>query len=445
MKIGFVTQWYPPEPVFVPGELARELGARGHRVRVLTGYPNYPEGRIYPGYRQRWRTSHTGGENVTVRRVPVYPSHDSSPLGRTANFASFAATSALFAPGYLTGADALYVYHPPATAFAAAAVARLARRVPLVLHVQDMWPESVTASTMSPGGGAGRMIERTLSATMRRLYRSATAIAVISPSMAELVVARGADPGRVRVVLNWTDERLFRPVPATASARAALGHRGRCTVMFAGNMGPFQRVETAIRAAYAARDRVDLVLVGSGTEEQRARRLATELGAGNVRFLGRRRPEEMADLYAAADYQLVCLRDLPGLRGTVPSKLQAALACGAPVLVSAAGDAARLVESTGAGLVCPPEDPTALAARLVEAAALPPAARTALRHRAREVYRERMSLRVGADQIEDLLTKSGVPSAGRSGPATARRLLGGGGRPAPDREGPERETGTRPR
>ncbi|GIG91696.1 glycosyltransferase family 4 protein [Plantactinospora endophytica] len=410
MRIGLVTQWYPPEPVFVAGELARELGQRGHQVRVLTGYPNYPEGRIHPGYRQRWRSSASGTDagvpNVTVRRVPVYPSHDASALGRIANFLSFAATSALAAPGYLAGVDALYVYHPPATAFTAAAVARLAGRVPIVLHVQDMWPESVTASSMTPTGGVGRLIERTLAGTMRRLYRSATAIAVISPSMAELVVARGADPGKVRVVLNWTDEELFRPVPATAAARATLGHRGRCTVMFAGNMGPFQRIETAIRAAHLAADRVDLVLVGSGTGAESARRLAADLGATNVRFLGRRRPEEMTDLYAAADYQLVCLRDLPGLRGTVPSKLQAALACGAPVIVSAAGDAARLVESTGVGLVCPPEDPTALAVRFAEAATLSPATRTALGRRAREVYQERMSLRVGADQIEDLLTKT---------------------------------------
>ncbi|WP_203855553.1 glycosyltransferase family 4 protein, partial [Plantactinospora mayteni] len=273
MRIGVVTQWYPPEPAFVTGELVRELDSRGHQVRVLTTYPNYPGGRVYPGYRQRWREQSSTG-NLTVRRVPVHPSHDSSTLGRIANFVSFAATSSLAAPGYLNGVDALYVYHPPATAFSAAAVARLVRRAPVLLHVQDMWPESVTASAMSPSGGLGRAIDRTLAATMRRLYRSADTIAVISPSMAELVIERGADPDRVRVVWNWTDERLFRPVPVTEAARAALGRRGdRCTVMFAGNIGPFQRVETAIRAAYAASDRVDLVLVGSGTEEDAARRL----------------------------------------------------------------------------------------------------------------------------------------------------------------------------
>lgn len=410
MRVGLVTQWYPPEPAFVPGELARELADRGHQVRVLTGYPNYPGGRIYPGYRQRWKDECSTG-NLTVRRVPVHPSHDSSAIGRIANFLSFAATSSVAAPRALAGVDAVYVYHPPATAFAAAAVLRLVRRVPIVLHVQDMWPESVTSSSMSPTGGLGRVLDRTLGATMRRIYRAAAAIAVISPSMAELVIERGADPGKVRVILNWTDEGLFRPVPASASGRTALGHRDRCTIMFAGNIGPFQRIETAIRAAAATADKIDLVLVGSGTEEEGARRLADELGATNIRFLGRRGPEQMAELYAAADCQLICLRDLPGLRGTVPSKLQAALACGSPVVVSATGDAAHLVESTEVGLVCRAEDPVALAGRFADFAALPPTARAALGSRAREVYLERMSLRVGVDQIEDLLGKTAGPGA----------------------------------
>ena len=168
---------------------------------------------------------------------------------------------------------------------------------------------------------------------------------------------------------NWTDDALFRPVPATDEARAVLGHRGRCTVMFAGNIGLLQGIETAIRAAAAARDLIDLVLVGSGAGEEAARRLAADLGADNVRFVGRRPAEQMAELYAAADWQLVCLRDLPALRGSIPSKLQAALACGSPVIASVGGDAAALVRSAGVGLVSPPGDWRALAARFCVAAA----------------------------------------------------------------------------
>ncbi|PTA46287.1 glycosyltransferase family 4 protein [Micromonospora sp. RP3T] len=416
MRIGVVSQWYPPEPIFIAGELATELAARGHEVRVLTGFPNYPSGRIYEGFRQRWRDEHTEGR-LTVRRVPLYPSRDASVLRRVATFVSFGLTSAIVARRYLRDVDVVYVYHPPPTAFAGPALLRLLRRTPVLLHVQDMWPESVTASGMAPGGVSGRVVHRVLSGVMRRLYRSAAAVVVIAPSMTDLVVQRGADPDRVRVVWNWTDERLFRPVPATPAARSALGHRGRPIVMYAGNMGPFQRVETAVRAAASVDPLIDLVFVGSGPDEGRARELCRTLGATNVRFLDRRPPAEMADLYAAADFQLVTLRALPALRGTVPSKLQGAMACGVPVIVSADGDAARLVEAAGAGLTCPAEDWRALADRFRAAVDIPPAERVRIGERARRAYLERMSLRVGVDQIEDVVTGicPGRPPAPRNG------------------------------
>jgi glycosyltransferase involved in cell wall biosynthesis len=234
--------------------------------------------------------------------------------------------------------------------------------------------------------------------------------------MANLVIERGADPDRVRVVLNWTDESLFRPVAATDEARRAIGHRGRCTVMHAGNIGPFQNIADAIRAAAAA-DRsgqLDLVLVGSGTEEQAARALAADLGAANVRFLGRREPSEMAGLYGAADYQLISLRDLPIFRGTIPSKLQAAMSCGSPMVVSAAGDCAELVERSGAGLACPPENWPVLAERFLRAASLSPAARVDMGRRARESYQAHMSMRAGVDQLETMLAAAARPAAART-------------------------------
>src|SRR6185503_17053452 len=109
VKVGIVSQWYPPEPAYIPANLAEELTARGHQVRVLTGFPNYPEGKLYPGYRQRWM-SRSSVDGVVIRRVPLYPSHDSSPTRRAANYLSFAATSSVAALRYLAGADVIYVY-----------------------------------------------------------------------------------------------------------------------------------------------------------------------------------------------------------------------------------------------------------------------------------------------------------------------------------------------
>ena len=402
MRIGVVSQWYPPEPAYLPENLARALVDRGHQVRVLTGFPNYPVGELYPGYRQRWNDTSTI-DGVTVRRVPEYASHDRNGLRRACSYLSYAATSASAAVGYLRGADVVYVYLTPATAFAAPALLRALWGTPVVAHLQDIWPESVTGSAMIPGGVAGRAIERSLHAAMRAVYRAADAIAVITPAMRDVVVRRGADPARVRVVLNWADESLFRPERATALARERIGHRNRCTIMYAGTIGPFQNPHDSIRAASAVPE-IDLVFVGSGIAEPEIRELSA--GLGNVRLLGRRPMAEMAGLYAAADYQLVTLKDLPAFRGIIPSKLPAALSCGSPVVVAAPGDSAAIVEDHGIGLACPPGDWRTLADRFRHAAAVSGAERAAMGRRALDCYRSRMSQQAGIDRLERMLVEA---------------------------------------
>ncbi|WFE40542.1 glycosyltransferase family 4 protein [Micromonospora sp. WMMD998] len=400
MRIGILSYHFPPEPAFIPGSLAEELAARGHEVRVLTGFPDYPGGQVYPGWRQRWRHQ-THSERLTVRRVPRYTAGDGAPGARTAGWLSFAGSAALVGRRYLRDLDALYVFQLPAVTFAAAGLLRLLGRVPTVLHVQDVWTEEDPAR---PGGS--RRWTRRLDAGLRRLYREAAVVAVSAPSMRDLVLAGGARPDRVRTVLNWTDERLFRPAEPGPVARRLIRRDGRCVVMHAGTIGVRQGLETAVRAAAALGDRTDLVLVGSGSEERRVRGLAAELGADNIRFVERRSPADMPQLYAAADYQLVMQRDLPELRGTVPGKLQAALSCAAPVLASAGGDTAELVERARAGLSCPPEDWTALADRFWLAAAIPPAARADMGRRGREAYLRQMSLRAGVERVEGLLREA---------------------------------------
>jgi glycosyltransferase involved in cell wall biosynthesis len=288
-----------------------------------------------------------------------------------------------------------------------------------VIHIQDIWPESVTQSSLAPHGAAGTLMDRTLSTLMRGIYRSAAGIAVIAPSMRDLIVERGADPAKVRIVLNWTNESLFHPVDATESARHEIGHRGRCTIMHAGNIGSFENIEDTIRAAAAVDQsgQIDLVLVGTGFEEHSARELTRQLGAGNIRFLGRRPASEMAALYAAADYQLVTRRDLPIFHSTIPSKLPSALSCGSPVVVSVPGDASRIVERGGAGVSCPPDDWRALADRFLQAAALSPAERADMARRARETYQSQMSMQIGVDRLEDMLRTAADgdrPSRGNS-------------------------------
>lgn len=404
LRVGVVSQNFPPEPAFVQGTLCAELAARGHEVRVLTGFPNFPTGRLYAGYRQRWNHQHVDG-HLCVRRVPLYPSHDDSPLRRATNYLSFAASSTAASVRFLAACDVVYVYHPPVTSFAAAELTRRLHGVPAVLHVQDVWPDNVMLAPMTPKGVIGRIVGHTLEGWMQRAYATAAAIIVIGPSMRDLLIERGVDPGKVYTVLNWTDETIFRRVAPREEDRQALGRGDSCTVMYAGNLGHFQGFDVAVRAAAALSGRrsFEIVVVGSGTEEPMLRKLAGQLGADNVRFLGRRDPRDMAGLYAAADYQLVSLRNLPNLRGAIPSKLPAALACGSPVIASDGGDCARIVKDCGAGLVSPPEDWRALADRFVEATSISTSERESMGRRARQAYEEWMSMRVGVDQIEKVL------------------------------------------
>ncbi|GAA2712102.1 glycosyltransferase family 4 protein [Micromonospora olivasterospora] len=396
MKIGILSYHFPPEPAFIPGTLAEELAARGHEVRVLTGFPDYPGGHVYPGWRQRWRHE-TRSERITVRRVPRWSGGDGSARARMATWLSFAGSAGLIGRGHLAGVDALYVHQLPPTTFAALGLLRLLGSVPSLLHVQDVRPELVGPTAMT-GPWAAR-----IAAATRRLYRATDLVAVTAPGMRDLVVADGADPARVRLVLNWTDERIFHPAEPTREARRLVRGDGRCVVMHAGTIGPRQGLETAVRAAAPLQGTMDLVLVGSGADEPAVRGLASELGAGNVRFVPRRSALDMADLYAAADYQLVMLRDLPELRAAVPGKLQAALSSAAPVVASAGGDTVELVERTRAGLSCPPEDWALLADRFWLAATIPTTARVEMGRRGREAYLREMSLRGGVDRVERLL------------------------------------------
>ncbi|SCL27326.1 glycosyltransferase family 4 protein [Micromonospora inyonensis] len=392
MRIGLLTYHFPPEPALLPGTLAEELAARGHEVRVLTGFPHHPGGRVHAGWRQRWWYE-THSERLTVRRVPRY-APDTSPRARLAGQLTFATAAAVAGRRFLAGIDVLHVCQQPAVTLAAAALRRALPGVPVLLHVQDVRPRGELPG--EPGGEG-------TAAVLRRLLRGADAVAVSAPSMRDIVAVAGADPARMRLVLPWADERIFRPVRPSPAARRLVGGTGRCVVMHADAIGERQRLETAVRAAAAVPDRMDLVLVGSGADEPRIRGLVADWGVRNVRFVDGASTVTMADLYAAADYQLVALRDLPELRGVVPATLPAAFSCAVPVIAAAAGDTATMVERARAGLSCPPEDPTALADRFWLAAAIGVEARTGMGQRGREAYQRHMSLRAGVDRIEQLL------------------------------------------
>lgn len=407
MKIGVLSQWFPPESMALVWSLCTELTERGHEVRALTGYPNYPTGTIFPGYRQRWRHVERIGP-VDVRRVPLFPSHDANPARRAATFLSFAASSTA-ACGFLRGCDVVYVYATPVTAAAAAAALRMLRGVPYVLHVQDLWPDSVTESGMIGGGRVAATAARLIDRLLAGLYARAGHVIAIAPTMARALEARGAPAGRTSVVLNWAADEEVPTAAPDAAMRARLGRPEHTIAVYAGNIGTVQDLDTVVVAAgksAAAGVALDVAVVGSGARRAQLGALIAETAAPNVRLLDPVPRAEMATVYASADFQLVTLKDRPVFRGTVPSKLPSALARGCPIITTVAGDVTTMCREGGFGFAAEPERADSLTEAFTRAAASTGAERAAMAGAARSFYRSHMSQAASVAAIDGILART---------------------------------------
>jgi glycosyltransferase involved in cell wall biosynthesis len=343
-------------------------------------------------------------DGFSVLRVPLYPSHDGSAIRRFANYGSFALSATTIGASLIGSTDVGFVYHPPATVGLPAIVLKALKSIPFIYHIADMWPESVIESGMVGGGVAKRILEALISSWCRFVYKQADAITVLSPGMKRLLVERGVAAEKIHIIFNWADEAIFKPVPKDPALEEELGFRGRFNVVYAGNMGPFQGLDTVVKAAARIKDEpsIQIVMVGTGQEEGRLKALANQMGAENVLFLGRRQYWEMPKIYSLADVLLVHLKDLPFFSATIPSKTQVSLVCGRPILMAVRGDAAELVIQANAGITCKPENEAELARAFVELYKMDEDKRESLGAGGREFYLREMSLDVGAGRMDEL-------------------------------------------
>lgn len=411
MRVLLLSQWYVPEPDIKVHLLGKDLVARGHQVTSITGFPNYPKGHIYPGYRQRlWQWEYK--DRVRVLRLPLYPDHSQLAVRRILNYLSFAASASLMGPVLCGSVDVMWVYHPPLTVGIPAWWISLLRRVPFVYEIQDMWPETVLASGMM----SSELVAKWLGRLAQFIYRHASAITVISPGFKRNLVSKGVPPEKIYVIPNWADEDIYRPVPPDPEFAVRNGLSGRFNIIYAGNMGTAQALGNVIEAASLLRDlrNIQFVFIGDGVEEPMLRQKVYERGLENVRFLGRQPAAEMPRFYALADALLVHLKRDPLFEITIPSKTLAYLACGRPILAAVSGDAADVVRDARAGVVCYPEDPEALAAAVRKLYRMSPSEREAMGQAGRAAYLANYTRQVLLDRYEELLTEVASTRAGRS-------------------------------
>jgi colanic acid biosynthesis glycosyl transferase WcaI len=381
VHVLIVTQYFHPEP-FRINDLALALHGKGHRVSVLTGMPNYPEGRLYPGY--RWFSpARENYHGIQVIRVPLITRGAVKSWRLILNYLSFALASCLLGPlRCRQNFDLVLVYEPsPITVGLPGMLMGELNGAPVMLWIQDLWPETLAAV------GQRGILSRVAAMIANFVHRGCDMLLVQSEAFTQPLVSRGIAPARIRYLPNWAED-FYKPHKPDSSTDPLHPFKGT-RILFAGNIGAAQSFETIIEAAEALRHRPDIqwIIVGDGVmrgwlEEQiRSRQLDA-----TMTLLGRRPAEDMPALFSSADALLVTLRRDPAFSMTIPSKIQSYLASGVAIVGAIDGEGARIISESGAGLVANAGDVNGLARCVQQIAAMKPAERNVMGRCGREYF-----------------------------------------------------------
>ena len=390
VRVLLLTQWFDPEPTFKGLVFARALVKQGFDVEVVTGFPNYPGGKIYPGFKQKLIQREVI-DGVKVTRLPLYPNHGQSGIGRLINYVSFAAVSLFYGLFFAKRPQVIYAYHPPLTVGIAAALIRFFRRVPVVYDIQDMWPDTLKATGMFSNDKLLGVVSRVCDWVYRRVDR----LVVLSPGFKRILIERGVPEEKIEVIYNWCAEEQ---ITSASVPDFSFPDASRFYILFAGNMGKAQALGSVLDAAKALQSlgrAVEFVFLGAGVEVDRLKKIAAEHALDNVSFLPAVPMAQVGQYLQAADALLVHLKKDPLFTITIPSKTQAYMAVGRPLLMAVDGDAADLVKQSGCGVVVESENAASLVSAVEVLLAASPEERALMSENGREFYQTHLSLQQG--------------------------------------------------
>ncbi|MEX2644554.1 MAG: glycosyltransferase family 4 protein [Acetobacterales bacterium] len=361
MKILFLSDNFPPETnaaatrVF---ERAVYWARWGHEVTVITCAPNFPEGRLFAGYANRWRHVETLS-GIRVVRVKTYMAPNAGTLRRTLDFLSFMVTGFLAALREKRP-DVVAATSPQFFAAVAGWAIGLVRRRPFVFELGDLWPKSIIAVGAYEAG----LVLRTFERLELFLYRRAACVAALTHAFRDDLIARGIPGAKIAVVINGVDLARYEPRPRDTALLKEWGLEGRFVLGYVGTHGMAHGLRNVLDAAEKLRDApaVTFLLVGAGAERAALLAEAEARGLDNVVFAPAQPKHRMPMVWSLCDVALVHLRDTEAFREVVPSKMFEAMAMGLPLLmVLPKGEASGIAERERVGLWVPPEDPDALA------------------------------------------------------------------------------------
>ncbi|QOL24421.1 glycosyltransferase family 4 protein [Thalassotalea sp. LPB0316] len=365
MHILFFTDNFPPEsnaPASRTFEHAREWVNSGHKVTVITGVPNFPEGKVYENYQNKWYQKEYI-EGIEVRRVKTYIAANAGFFRRILDFTSFMVTS--FIAGFFVKKVDVVVGTSPQffTTVSAWGLSALTKK-PFVFELRDIWPASIKAV-----GAVNRSwVVNWLEKLELFLYRKADLIIAVTNSFKENLINRGIDGEKIEVVLNGVDDSKFKPVSEKNSYFIdKLSLDDKFVVGYLGTHGMAHGLPSVIDAAELLKGykNIHFLFVGSGVVKQQLIALAKEKELENITFIPRQRKEMMPQFWGLCDVSLISLKKDDLFTTVIPSKVFESMGMGLPMITSAPpGEVTTLVKTSGSGIVISPENSEELAAAI---------------------------------------------------------------------------------
>jgi glycosyltransferase involved in cell wall biosynthesis len=360
MKILFLTDNFPPEvnaPATRTFEHCSEWVKLGHEITVITCAPNFPDGKVFTGYRNVKAREIING--IKVIRVKTYITANEGFYKRTLDYISFGITS--FFAGISIKTDIIIGTSPQFFTAVSARYLSFFKRRPWIMEVRDLWPESIK----SVGAIKDSPVLRFLSWLELRLYKSANKIITVTDAFKARIIERGIDPNKIEVIKNGANLKLFTPAPKNDKLLKELGLTGKFIFGFIGTIGMAHKLDFIIKSAQRINDPdIHFLFIGAGAEKKNLDTMVEEGQIKNVTILGMIPKNSVPDYLSIIDCTLINLKRSETFKTVIPSKIFESAAMGKPILLGVDGEARSIVEGYSAGLFFEPENEDDLIAKI---------------------------------------------------------------------------------
>ena len=399
MKILIISQYFWPEN-FRINDLAEELSNRNHDVTILTAIPNYPDGKFFKGYNFfSFGVYHF--KKIKIIRIPLIPRYSGKGWQLALNYISFLIVS-LFAPiiFFRSKFDIIFVYEPsPFTVGVSAVLMKKIKKIPIFFWVQDLWPESLQAAGLIKT----KYIIKPISIMVAWIYKNCDLVLVQSKGFIKYVIKSGAEKSKIIYMPNWA-EKFYKPNMINDQIRNEIPENG-FNVMFAGNIGVSQSIDTIVKAAERLKEyNINWIIIGNGRKKKY---LIEEVNNKKLKdkfyFINQKPAEKMPYYFNYAQVLLVTLLSKPIFNSTIPGKIQSYLACGKPIIASLDGEGSNIVNDSNSGIAVNAENDEDLSSAILKLSKMKNSELNQLGTNAIEYYKNNFKREELIGKIENLM------------------------------------------